>query len=100
MIILDLRKTSHLSDDTSASSEDIFSGGGDPVGSSTTEKWFKGEKGTSYKKLLLNADSKFAHYFDLDAVARFFDSHITGTRNLEKQLFTLISLYYWMEKNG
>ncbi len=38
--ILDLRKTSHLADNTSTSSEDIFSGGGDPVGSSTTEKWF------------------------------------------------------------
>jgi asparagine synthase (glutamine-hydrolysing) len=67
---------------------------------SPTEKWFKGEKGTSYKKLLLNTESKFAHYFDLDAVAKFFDSHITGTRNLEKQLFTLISLYYWLEKSG
>ena len=37
---LDLRKTSHPSDDTSASSKGIFSGGGDPVGSSTSEKWF------------------------------------------------------------
>ena len=37
---LDLRKTSHSPEDTSTSPEDIFSGGGDPVGSSTTEKWF------------------------------------------------------------
>lgn len=67
---------------------------------SPTEKWFKGEKGNSYKKLLLNPNSKFASYFNLDAVTKFFDSHITGTRNLETQLFTLISLYYWMNKNG
>ena len=36
---LDSRKTSHLYYDTSTSSEGIFSGGCDPVGSSTTEKW-------------------------------------------------------------
>jgi len=40
MSLLDLRKTSHSSDNTGTSSEDIFSGGDDPVGSSTTEKWF------------------------------------------------------------
>ena len=34
-----MHKTSHPSGDTSTSSKDIFSGGGDPVGSSTTEKW-------------------------------------------------------------
>ncbi len=38
--ILDLRKNSQFSDNTSASSENIFSDEGDPVGSSATEKWF------------------------------------------------------------
>jgi len=37
---LDSRKTSQPSDDAITSSEGIFSGGGDTVVSSTTEKWF------------------------------------------------------------
>ena len=44
---LDLRKTSHSSDDTSTSSEDIFSGEGDPVGLSTTEKWIMDDDNVS-----------------------------------------------------
>lgn len=67
---------------------------------SPTEKWFKEEKGIRYKELLLNPKSHFAKYFDLDVVQTYFDDHRNGKRNYEKQLFTLISLYYWMEKNG
>ncbi len=67
---------------------------------SPTEKWFKGEKGNTYKTLLLNEHSNFAKYFDIEVVKTYFDNHIHDERNYEKQLFTLISLYYWMEKNG
>lgn len=66
---------------------------------SPTKKWFKGEKGNIYKTLLLNEHSNFAKYFNLEIVKKYFDSHMNGERNYEKQLFTLISLYYWMEKN-
>ena len=66
---------------------------------SPTEKWFKGEKGNAYKTLLLNKNSNFANYFDLKLIKKYFDNHMNGKRNYEKQLFTLISLYYWMEKN-
>ncbi len=65
---------------------------------SPTEKWFKGKKGHIYKMLLSNPKSNFAKFFDLNVVEKYFDDHMTGKRNYEKQLFTLISLYYWMEK--
>lgn len=67
---------------------------------SPTEKWFKGRKGKEYKELLLSNNSTFADIFDLNEVANIFDLHMQGKRNMEKQLFTLISIYYWMENYG
>ncbi len=64
---------------------------------SPTEKWFKGDKGLMYKKMLISNDSKFSEVFDTDEVGKIFDIHMQGIRNMEKQLFTLISIYYWME---
>lgn len=64
---------------------------------SPTEKWFKGDKGLMYKKMLISHDSKFSEVFDTYAVAKIFNIHMQGIRNMEKQLFTLISIYYWME---
>ena len=66
---------------------------------SPTEKWFKGEKGKYYKTLLLGKNSVFAQFFNLKEVENYFDVHMNNDRNLEKQLFTLISIYYWMENN-
>jgi asparagine synthase (glutamine-hydrolysing) len=66
---------------------------------SPTEKWFKGEKGLMYKNMLMQKKSKFSEFFDVNEVGKIFDGHINGKRNMEKQLFTLISIYYWMEKN-
>ena len=67
---------------------------------SPTRKWFKGNKGEMYKSMLLNNRSQFAKNFNLDVVSKYFDNHADGSRNYEKQLFALISIYYWMEKNG
>ncbi|MBD3843042.1 MAG: asparagine synthase, partial [Campylobacterales bacterium] len=67
---------------------------------SPTEKWFKGEKGLMYKNMLIQKESKFSEFFDGDAVSEIFDRHMSGRRNMEKQLFTLISIYYWMENNA
>lgn len=64
---------------------------------SPTEKWFKGEKGLIYKKLLTTKNTQFSDYFNLDAVGYFFDMHMQEERNMEKQLFTLISIYYWIK---
>ena len=67
---------------------------------SPTEKWFKEVKGLKYKYMLtLNQDTTFAKYFDLDEVDKIFQTHMEGDKNMEKQLFVLISIYYWMEKN-
>lgn len=67
---------------------------------SPTEKWFRGEKGTIYKNMLTSKTTCFSNYFDTNEVAKIFDIHIQGKRNMEKQLFTLISIYYWMEDNA
>ena len=67
---------------------------------SPTEKWFKSEKGLLYKKMLIETNSKFCYFFNKDEVEKIFDTHLEGKRNMEKQLFTLISIYYWMENNG
>jgi asparagine synthase (glutamine-hydrolysing) len=66
---------------------------------SPTKIWFKREKGYIFKKLLTNPRSNFARYFNLERVELFFEKHFSGSRNYEKQLFTLISIYYWMENN-
>lgn len=66
---------------------------------SPTEKWFRGEKGLKYKNMLMHKKSKFSEFFDVDEVGKIFNLHMSGKRNMEKQLFTLISVYYWMEKN-
>lgn len=66
---------------------------------SPTEKWFKGQKGLKYKNMLTQSKNKFSELFDVSEVANVFDIHLKGQRNMEKQLFTLISIYYWMENN-
>ncbi len=67
---------------------------------SPTEKWFKGEKGLRYKEMLISDGNEFGKYFNTTEVSRIFNLHMSGKRNMEKQLFTLISIYYWMKKNA
>ena len=63
-----------------------------------TEKWFKEKIGKTYNELLFSdKNSCFSIYFDLKEVKKVFDLHINKGINLEKQIFSLISLYYWME---
>jgi asparagine synthase (glutamine-hydrolysing) len=64
---------------------------------SPTEKWFKGDKGLEYKNMLIKRNTLFSDFFNIHEVSKIFDIHREGKRNMEKQLFTLISLYYWME---
>lgn len=61
---------------------------------SPTEKWFRGEKGMKYKDIL-TSNSKFSDLFNLNEIENVFTTHIKGRRNMEKQLFTLISIYYY-----
>ncbi|WP_199185472.1 asparagine synthase (glutamine-hydrolyzing) [Marinobacter flavimaris] len=64
---------------------------------SPTEKWFMGERGEEYKKMLQKSQGIFSKIFNVEEVSRIFDSHLRGKRNLEKQLFLLVSIFYWMQ---
>ncbi|NPA37968.1 MAG: asparagine synthase (glutamine-hydrolyzing) [Chlorobi bacterium] len=64
---------------------------------SPTERWFKEGKGEMFKNMLIDNESSFSRVFNVNEVKRIFDLHKKGIRNLEKQLFTLISLYYLLE---
>ena len=66
---------------------------------SPTEKWFKEMRGLKYKYMLtLNQDTLFSSFFDLDEIDKIFKIHMDRKKNMEKQLFVLISIYYWMQK--
>lgn len=67
---------------------------------SPTDTWFKGTSGLNYKAKLTEEHTPFSEFFDLSAVAYIFDLHLTEKRNMERQLFTLISIYYWMDKHN
>ena len=64
---------------------------------SPTKKWLKGQKGLYFKSLLTNPKSKFCNIFDPKEVDKIFNLHFSGKRNMERQLFTLISLYFWFK---
>lgn len=63
------------------------------------KKWFKEKIGKTYRDLLVaDTNSYFSVYFDVNEVKKIFDQHINDGINREKQIFTLISIYYWMKK--
>jgi asparagine synthase (glutamine-hydrolysing) len=64
---------------------------------SPTEKWFKEMIGSTFEELLTSRSSRFSHHFDVDEVRKNFQKHRQNI-NRDKQLFTLISLYYWLEQ--
>ncbi len=65
---------------------------------SPTEKWFREDLGNYYLDLLSKDTSAFSEVFDLKEVAKIFKQHQSGF-NKEKQLFTLLSVYYWFQNN-
>ncbi len=64
---------------------------------SPTNKWFKNELGAYFKSIILNDKSLFSEIFDKEQIIYFFDLHNQGY-NKEKQLFTLMSIYYWFQE--
>lgn len=67
---------------------------------SPTELWFKDRIGQTYLETLCSSGNTFfSSYFDLKEVRKVFDQHINGGINREKQIFTLVSIYHWLEKN-
>lgn len=64
---------------------------------SPTNEWFREDIGT-IGDLLTQSNSKFATIFDRSEINRTLELHKKGY-NMEKQLFLLLSIYYWLEKN-
>jgi asparagine synthase (glutamine-hydrolysing) len=62
---------------------------------SPTNKWFKLEM-NQIKNTLLNPDSTFKNYFNLNSVENILNQHLNGF-NKEKQIFLFLSLYFWLE---
>lgn len=61
------------------------------------EKWFKEAIGNKYEEQLTATGSKFSSHFDPKSIKAVFHDHRMGL-NREKQIFTLASIYYWMEE--
>lgn len=64
---------------------------------SPTEKWFREDLGDYYIHLLANDHSEFSEVFNKKEVIKIFKQHQKGY-NREKQIFTLLSIYYWFKK--
>ena len=62
---------------------------------SPTRRWFRTEM-DQIADILLSSHSHFSSVFDQKAVAAILKTHMEGF-NREKQIFLLLSIYYWME---
>ncbi|MFD0797135.1 asparagine synthase (glutamine-hydrolyzing) [Maribacter chungangensis] len=65
---------------------------------SPTNKWFREEMHT-VKDILLKNDSDFSSVFNQDYIAEILEQHNSGY-NREKQIFLLLSIYYWFQSNN
>ncbi len=64
---------------------------------SPTKKWFTGH--SPVWEILLSKDSRFSSFFNIHEVRRILVDHEKGV-NYERQIFLLLSLYYWLEEFG
>jgi asparagine synthase (glutamine-hydrolysing) len=64
---------------------------------SPTNKWFR-EEMTTVMGILLDSSSAFGRTFDTKGIAEILEQHARG-HNKEKQIFLLLSIYYWFESN-
>lgn len=62
-----------------------------------TGPWFKNLG--PLREILLDKSSRFASYFDLSEVERVLREHAAGLSR-ERQIFLLLSIYYWMAEAG
>lgn len=65
---------------------------------SPTKTWFRDEADT-LKQILLGEQTLFRKVFNHTAVLKILDEHAAGY-NKEKQIFLLLSIYYWLEENN
>jgi asparagine synthase (glutamine-hydrolysing) len=61
-----------------------------------SDVWFRGEIGQKALQLLQNS-ARFSNYFNMKEVIKVFNDHKRGI-NREKQIFTLMSINFWMEE--
>jgi asparagine synthase (glutamine-hydrolysing) len=64
---------------------------------SPTRVWFRDE--SRLRAILLDPASRFAGYFDLEAVGRTIREHQQGY-NRERHIFLLLALYFWLSLHG
>jgi asparagine synthase (glutamine-hydrolysing) len=64
---------------------------------SPTRKWFS-RQGPVWE-MLLNKQTKFAGYFDINMIKKVLTDHENGFCQ-DRQIFLLLSLYYWLEEFG
>jgi asparagine synthase (glutamine-hydrolysing) len=62
---------------------------------SPTNKWFKNEA-SIIKEILLSYGTNFSKVFNQNYVAKIIELHLKGY-NKEKQIFLLLSIYFWLE---
>jgi asparagine synthase (glutamine-hydrolysing) len=63
------------------------------------KKWFKGEVGHTLEKNILDSTGVFGEIFNKNEISNYFKLHREGKVNYEKQLFSLVVLSYWINKN-
>lgn len=61
--------------------------------------WFKGKIGDELEGMITADNRLFSHYFNKDEIKIYFRLHRSGKVNYEKQLYLLISLFFWMKNN-
>ena len=64
---------------------------------SPTNRWFREEMET-LKEILLARNSEFSKVFNQNYISEILEQHSSGY-NKEKQIFLLLSIYYWFESN-
>lgn len=62
---------------------------------SPTEKWFR-QQSHDLEEILLTKNTYFAEVFHQDNVSKILSKHKKG-ENQEKEIFLLLSIFYWME---
>ncbi|MFD1139482.1 asparagine synthase (glutamine-hydrolyzing) [Larkinella insperata] len=65
---------------------------------SPAQQWLKGASGDTFRRLLVKPTTAFSQAINTRAVDQLFADHQQGGHNREKQLFALLSVYCWMEK--
>ncbi|WP_053989921.1 asparagine synthase (glutamine-hydrolyzing) [Mangrovimonas sp. TPBH4] len=63
------------------------------------KKWFEGEVGRKLERDILESSGIFRDLFNINEISRYFRFHREGKVNYEKQLFSIIVMFYWIKDN-